>query len=84
MALPDYYWGEADYEVYSVDNIETDALPTLVKLRLFGTIRGVEYSFETTLVSDKYECYELKADIEDNVLNVWVEKIIGEQDAGVV
>ena len=80
--LPDY-WGTAEFEIYSISNLNDNTKPTVVALKLYGEIRGSYYSIETTLVAPSMILtYDLLAEhITYNCLYPWVESIISKQDA---
>ena len=79
--LPEY-WGTAEFEIYSISNLNDNTKPTVVTLKLYGEIRGSNYSIDTTLVAPKeILTYDLLAEhITYNCLYPWVESIISKQD----
>lgn len=77
-------WGYAEFEIYSVENLDDRNKPTVVDLKLVGFIRGIDFDHSTKLVCDSKSYDDLAEEIAYNVLYPWVESIIYEQNAGVI
>ena len=83
MPLPDYFWGDADYELLELTGLANWKQHTVAEIRMFGEIRGEQHEKTVRFVCDKsvntYD--ELAESITWNCLYPWVESIIAAQDA---
>ena len=70
--LPDN-WGYAEFEIYSIVNLDDSDKPTIVNLKMFGFVLGVDYVQSCSFVTNACTFNEVSEAISYNCVYPWVE-----------